>query len=240
MCCPVTIRIWNAYACNNSSAYRVVARFADATTAAQVAADLRELLDVPDDAIRDYPPTVATLDEVLVVYHDYCLGLGDVGEYIAACGPRVVEPPAFSAPPVSVLFAYTSGALDAGLDELAAQLPLRDPRTPIATPWHPEGRTYGELAMFRDAGAVGLYVSIAPEHLAELRAWLAAGGVTAPSIRICEYADAARFEAIAAARCSACAGPVEYLDPRLHDIETAQLLCRPCGGFYDPAAFAIP
>jgi hypothetical protein len=32
----------------------------------------------------------------------------------------------------------------------------------------------------------------------------------------------------------------QYLDPRIHDIETAQLMCKPCGGLYDVAPFLTP
>lgn len=44
------------------------------------------------------------------------------------------------------------------------------------------------------------------------------------------------FEALAKAHSHACGGTLEYQHPGMHDLETPQLLCRPCGGFYEVAA----
>jgi len=85
-----------------------------------------------------------------------------------------------------------------------------------------------------------LWFSLSPADLPAFQHWLAQHGVKEASLRWCEPTDEALFLAIAKARCTACARPLEYLDPRLHDIETPQLVCTSCGGFYDLATFLVP
>lgn len=53
--------------------------------------------------------------------------------------------------------------------------------------------------------------------------------------RLCEYGDEKKLAAIASARCTACSGALEYLDPRVHGIEAEQLACAACGGMFDVA-----
>ena len=84
---------------------------------------------------------------------------------------------------------------------------------------------------------MGLHFPIAPTDLPAFKGWLAEHGIEKASIRLCEYADVDKFGVIAKARCTACDGALEYLDPRLHDIDTEQLACRGCGGLYDLSTF---
>jgi hypothetical protein len=274
----MTIKIWHSYSCNNSSSFRLVARFADAATARAVADELAAFFphhaaemdrlmedgDVPDDngevarelaerygfvwkdilvwgdtGMTGDEPAVVAEHEVLVVYHTYCGGFGDLSDYLARRG-ATVEQEDTSAPFVSLLFAERPGdaELDGGITQLCAQLDGEFRDDAIQTPWKTRWECYGRGACFRDGKTVGLYFPISPTDLVTCRAWLAEHGVERTVIRLCEYADRERFRAIAAARCRSCNGGLEYLDPGLHDIETPQLLCRPCGGLYELAAFA--
>lgn len=90
--------------------------------------------------------------------------------------------------------------------------------------------------MFRDAGTAGLFYNITPDDLPAVRSWLAERGITA-AIQLCQPEDFALFRALAKVRCSACGGLLQYLDPRIHDIEHPQLQCTPCGGLYELTAF---
>jgi hypothetical protein len=264
----MTIRIWQSFACNNSSSFRLVGRFASAEDAAAAELELRTFLADPDPMLElvtvpgstpdlalaakygllldiqewggnpPYPSEdlleLGTTEEVLVAYHPYCLGFPrSLPEYLQLRGAREVEKQRTGQPTVSLLFPRTP-ALDAELDELFPRIDAWDGRGPLVMPW---GKSLGRATYFRDAATIGLYARIEPNDLAACRRWFAERGV-APVIRLCEDADEQRYAAIAAARCASCSGPLEYLDPRLHDIETPQLLCRPCGGFFDLAAFA--
>lgn len=280
----MSIRVWRSFSCNNSSSYRLIARFRDPAVAAEAAEELRaffeahaqemdavmeqgdfpdenpetaralaakygfswgDVLTWGDEMLAGDEPSIATEDGVLVVYHTYCGGFGDgIPAYLRARGAEVGEEDR-SPPTVSVLFSSTPGAdpeLDAQLAEMFAQIDgeSRDVE-PFEAPWKTRWKSYGTAAFFRDAKTVGLYFPIAPTDLPAFREWLAAHGIERPSIRLCELADEARFVTIAAARCTACHGPLEYLDPRIHDIEHPQLACRtPCGALYELAAFATP
>ncbi|HEU0031551.1 MAG TPA: hypothetical protein VFQ53_13020 [Kofleriaceae bacterium] len=277
----ISVRIWQSFSCNNSASYRLVARFADAKTAAAVAKDLEPFFeqhaqemdalmadgDFPrenpataqalakqygfqwktvmswgDEMMEGDEPEVMVSDDVVVVYHGYCgggLGKGML-DYLKKRGATKItdgrEP--FT---VSVLFDRQPGnkKLEKELDAIAAQLADNPERyvEPFQTPW--KGRdAYGQLSMVRDAKTVGIHFPIRTHDLPAFQAWLAKHGVKKPAIRLCEDADDAKFALVAGARCLACAAPLEYLDPRLHDIETEQLACRACGGLYELPSYA--
>jgi hypothetical protein len=276
----MTIHIWQSFSCNNSSSYRLVARFADATEARDVARELgaffaahaqemdaameagdfpdespasaqalatkygfawKEVLAWGDEGLAGDEPSIAAEGEVLVAYHTYCGGFGDaIPTYLKKRG-ATVEPQTRSAPPASILFALPapSKELDRELAEMFAQIDGQEERLvePFQTPWKTRWECYGTAAFFRDAKTVGLYFPIAPTDLPACKAWLASHGIDKPSIRLCEYDDEDKFVAIAAARCTSCDGALEYLDQRLHDIDSEQLACHGCGGLYDLATF---
>jgi hypothetical protein len=263
----VTVRIWNTFASNNSTSYRIVARFTDPTTAAAMADELRALvattLDrdalaarygiawddlLADGSAHDNPEStdVAAIDTVLVAYHDYCLGYGPaLPDYLRKRGADVT-PPQAGAPGISIRFAYAGGdaTLDAELDAIFAQLALAK-RPPLTMPWTSNRPHAGSpSAGFRDARSVGLHVPISPDDLDALRAWLADHDLTNISLQLCETTDATKFAAIARARCTACDGALVYLDPRLGDPEAEAgselLACYGCGGLYDLATFISP
>lgn len=254
------IKIWQSYSCNNSSAYRLVARFADAARAKAVAFELAGLLDefdthdggfqalaqlygLPwDDQGWGGPedgPFVLSDDTTLFVHHDYCLGFGPgVPAYLRERGAVEVGEESWSDLHVSVLFRSSPDPrLAAELDALSALLVDNPERTvtQFEAPWVKQG-TSGKLAMFRDAGTVGLFFPIDARDVEHLRAWFAERGIE-PVMRVEDYADQDLFVALAAARCRSCDAALEYLDPRLHDIETPQLVCKACGGLYDLATF---
>jgi hypothetical protein len=260
----MTIRVWQAFSCNNSAAYRLVARFADATAASTAGADLATVLAgyaaaQPDDqrSMRDLArqydfdwedegwgrdedgPHVVVEGEHVFVHHRYCLGLGPgIPRFLADRGARL-EPETAVALHVSVLFRLppSNPRLDDDLAKLFAQpRDTTDWKGPsFHLPWTETG-SRGRAVVFRDVGTIGMYFPIDPSELAAMKAWLVGHGVETVSIRF-DDADADLFATIAAARCTSCGGPLEYLDPRLHDIEAQQLVCRPCGGFYELAAF---
>lgn len=279
----MSIKVWRSFSCNNSSSFRLVARFADQASAEQTAAELRaffeqhakemdvlmedgdfpeenpetaralaekygfawgDVLTWGDEMLEGDEPSVAAEAGVLVVYHTYCGGFGDgIPAYLRARGAREIEPEVTRAPPVSVLFSAPRGQ-DAKLDEeLAAMFAQIDAESravePFKAPWPIRWESYGTAAFFRDAATAGMVFPCAPTDLPAVKAWLAERGIERVSIRLCEPGEEERFVAIAAARCTSCSGPLEYLDPRLHDIEQRQLLCRPCGGLYDPSTFGI-
>ena len=271
----MTIKIWNSYSCNNSSSFRLVARFADPETAGAAAAELTSFLaehakqmdaamaegDFPDESppaaaelARRYgftwssvlgwgddvqegdEPSVSAEGPVLVVYHTYCSGFSDLPAYLRAKG-GTVEPETHRAPPLSALF-RNSPELELDLAVVFAQ-PVQPEREvePFRAPWEIRWESSGQFAYFRDPGAVGLWFPCAPTDLPAVKQWLADHGVAQPSLRWCEYQDETTFVAIAAARCSACASSLEYLDPRIHDIESPQLVCKACGGLYELSTF---
>jgi hypothetical protein len=266
----MTIKIWQAFSCNNSGGYRLIARFVDATAAREAAVEMTEFFkahaaehgddingerSVMQTLARKYGfdwedegwggtedgPHVVVEDELLFVYHTYCLGLGPgVAAMVAERGGKVGEE-SWLWVQMSVLF-RSEPSIDPRLDEALAAL-FAQPRdtshytvAALHLPWSAiEGR--GRLAFFRDRGTIGLYFPVEPKEIAVVRAWLAEHGVETASIRFEEPADEQLFDAIANARCTACTGPLEYLDPRLHDIESPQLVCKPCGGLYELSAF---
>lgn len=270
------VRVWKSFSCNNSSSYRLVARFDDPAVAKDAAQELSEFFtnhaarmdeltengDFPeappetqtalgekygfeweevltwgDDVLSGDEPSVTAEGEVLVVWHTYCGGFADVPTYLKARGAREVESEERSTPPVSLLFrlpANPSAALENDLNLIFMQV-AESPNEvePLRTPWKGRRDAYGTASVFRDAKTVGMYLPSAPEDLGVIKAWLTARGIESPSIRLCEYADEKRFAAFAVAKCAACGGPLEYLDPRLHGTETEHLSCTACGGMFD-------
>lgn len=263
------IRIWQSYSCNNSSAYRLLARFIDATTARSVGAELdaffashaveidarNEDTELESDAQRElgatygfawqgllyWPgrmtgntPDVIVEGAYVVVHHDYCGGFGQLGAYVRARG-GIAESERRSDLQITVMVrAAEDPALDA---ELATMSEQPADAAPFKAPWNTDHDAYGRFAWFRDAGMFGIHAPIDPRDLAEVRRWLAGHGYTEPVIRLGELEDALLFEALANARCRSCDGALEYLDPQLHDIESPQLVCRACGGFYEVGTF---
>ena len=264
------IKIWSAYSPNNSSSYRLIARFSDLRAARESAAELaRFLIDnarqghgewMETDAARelaarygftwtdllDWSPHLQRGDEpqvaidggLVILYHRYCQGFGELTKFLEAKG-AAVEPEDSRPPTLSVLFRSTPGSnpkLDtelAALFQHMAEVPKEWQK--FEAPWPTHENTYGTGVGFRDAGTVGLHVPLAPQDVAAFQHWLASRGIEHASLRWCED-DEPLFRAIAKARCTACGGAVEYLDPRIHDIETPQFVCRPCGGFYEMGA----
>lgn len=276
----MTIRIWQSYSCNNSSSFRMVARFTDAGTAKAVTEELDAFLSVHAaevDARIAYSddPTQASIelgkkygfewsdllfwgsgplvedmpelfveDNVLIVQHTYCGGgFGDgLPAFLAARGAQV-QPETESGIQMSLLFQPSNDPyLD---DELTTMFSQRtDPEDmtvePLKAPWTMDKDAHGNFTFFRSPGVVGLHFPTSPRDIANVKAWLRIREIRNPVIRIDVRDDAIDFDEIGKARCRSCNGPLEYLHPGLHDIEVPQLVCRPCGGFYDLAAFLPP
>jgi hypothetical protein len=228
----MTIKIWNSYSCNNSSSYRLVARFADASAASSAGDELRAFFgehaaqmdvlmedgDLPtesppaaqefakrygltwgdhpltwgDEMLTGDEPSVVAIDEVLVVFHDYCSGFGEgIPGYLKARGAVTVSKEDRRPPHISVLFRYAkSEQLDADLALLFEQVDDEKHEVePLKTPW--DGRNaYGRAAFFNDGVTVGMYFPIMPRDLPALRGWLTERGIERSSIRICEVFSA--------------------------------------------------
>jgi hypothetical protein len=268
------IKIWNSYSCNNSSSFRLVARFDSPEAAEQMAGQLREFFDVHakeidergdydetpseaqrevgkkygfewgeslywgDDGLEGDQPDVFTHDNVLIVQHTYCGGLGDLNGFVKAAGATSASEEDSRTVDVSLLFTAPAGnaSLDSELAELFGQIDNRkDKWGEIKAPWA-EHDGYGNASYFRDGGTVGVYLPVDPRDLASLKSWLGER-TTHQSLEIGERDDFAKFTAIKQAKCTSCSGGLDYLDPRIHDIETPQLVCKPCGGLYDVATF---
>jgi hypothetical protein len=285
----MTIRIWHSYSCNNSSSYRLIAKFHDPAEAKLAAEELAEffaahamqidarltaanftnysedpseaqlalaakygfrwgpeLLYWGDSRLVGGEPDLIIHDTTLIVYHSYCGGgLGAVPAYLRARGAEGVQEDE-SDLALTVLFRSLPGAnfaLDAELARIAETLDEEEddgePRwlEPVPAPWPHHHKCYGYVAMFRDAGAAGIHMPVNPRDLERVKTWLADRGIEHSSIRIDESEDERVFRTVRSARCRSCDGALDYLDPRIHDIETPQLVCKPCGGLYELSAF---
>jgi hypothetical protein len=265
-----TVKVWSAFASNNSSQYRLVARFADEAKTAKVAELLHALLgsmpsvhpsderlsaDAGFDWDEFFPygqeddPTVAVDRDVVALYHSYCLGFPpELTRWFEAQGATQVEkqePAAlqasvvFDAPgspelePVTVLFS----------DLMAKQAVLAKAKNlwkhpPMKLPWSEESHWLGKAAYYADGAVVMLHFPVTPASLTAARAWLADRGVTAPVIRLCEYADEQKFRAMWAARCTGCGSDavLRYLAPARWGVDVEQLACRDCGAMFTLAS----
>lgn len=273
----MTIKIWNAFSPNNSSSYRLVARFEDPRVARETAVEIAEFLighlrenhghwlsgpileafcakyGLPGDDILNWSshldvddaPEIATDHGVLVVYHYYCQGFEHLVPMLQAKGATVDPENYGGLPSISVLARSQPGAAPAFDDQLLRLFqhidsidPTKQPQwaPKVSVPWSTELERFDRGAYFRDAGTLGMWLPCEPQSLPKVEQWLRNHGIENPSLRWCEWADEALFTAIAKARCTACTGTVEYLDPRIHDIESPQFICRACGGLYEREA----
>lgn len=188
-------------------------------------------------------PNIFVEDTVLIVQHTYCgggLGSG-LDAYLEARGATVSSEDS-SDVMVSLIF-RTPRKIDYLDDELAKMFEQRgeDPDDfsvePLSAPWDMDEEAYGDFTYFRDAGTVGLHFPLDPRDLQHIKNWLRLRGIDQYVIRIQHGDDKLDFEAIRKARCTSCGGALEYLHPALHDIESPQLVCKPCGGLYEVSAF---
>lgn len=253
------IKVWQSYACNNSAAYRLVARFADAAAAAEVAAELDEFCVAQEQARSHRRRTTAlsTLartygnpewtdhssgnlgvfaqGDLVVVYHTMSLGLGPgVAAYLEDRGGKPERESAWTLQ-LSVLFRI-EGSRDEQLAVFEAIFDAEKQQLTAAPPWA-RFPPSGHAVWFRDGGTVGLFFPANGCDVVAFKAWL---GIDDAVIRIDRYDDRELFAALAAARCASCDRKLDYLDPLLHDIEAPQLVCRPCGGLYDLSTFYTP
>ncbi len=186
-------------------------------------------------------PSVFVEGAMLIVYHPSCLGLGPgIPAYLADRG-AVADHASRADLRLSVLFRARPGVdpqLDEELATIFAQLPKlkEEGHQWFVAPWS-RYDAHGRFALFRDAGTVGMWFPVSPPAIAGVRTWLASHGIEKFVTQFEEPTDEQLFLALAAARCTACEGLLEYLDPRLHDIEKPQLVCQPCGGLYDVTVF---
>lgn len=246
------IRIWQSYSCNNSSAYRLVARFPDAAAAAETTGELveyfaaQEKLGLPrlqnalvtltrsygfesSEEVRWGVPGVIAQDEVVIVYHTMSLGMGPgLPAYIADRG-GVAEKERAIGIQVSVL-ARVDPHRARRFDEIVGMLAVDGERKLQGKPPWSEDSVWGHASWFRDSKTLGIHVPVRAHELDAFRRWLALDDCVT---RIEDRGDLALFALLATAHCTACEHKLDYLDPRLHDIETPQLLCPACGGFYE-------
>lgn len=245
------VRIWQSFSSNNSSNYRLIARFGDAKKATEVAAELQLLRGeraLPQAIGFDWDewfpygdeedPTIAAEGEVLAVYHSYCLGYPEAfTNWLRARGGEV-EPQRGMPPQVSVLFGLPP-ASDALQQELSK---IFEPKDPDAkNPWDSRPHWNANLpwnerapsSFFCDGDTVGFSVPIRPMDLPVLKQWLEDRGVSRPTLRLCAYDDTAKFATIAAARCSGCGGSLRYVEPARYGLDAEQLGCAACGAMYE-------
>jgi hypothetical protein len=289
------IQIYRSFSCNNSSDFRIVARFKDPKVAHYAASELARLfkeharegdasldehfasggeyppekpteacasfgkkhgfawkswLHWGDDSLEgDEPAAIASDDGTVVVHHTYCGGFpGELKKFFNAIGAAKVEREDRHSPTVSALFALPSGPtgkrLATSLTKIFEQ--ANDPKNEyidnwkIKPPWASGDQADDDstnTSYFCDGKTFGFFIPMEAEHFDALKKYLAKNGVKNPSLRLCEQADLKKMKAIGAARCDACGGdtPLEYIDPRIHDIEAEQLACGKCGGMYDLA-----
>jgi hypothetical protein len=278
------IEVYRSFSCNNSSSYRLVARFADAARAEEVATELREFLTLHaqemdsnpggyfegpspaatalaekygftwtdslgwgDDMQEGDEPKLVVEDKVLVVWHGYCNGFGEgVPEYLRKRGANV-DPEGYERPNLSALFRLPA-TTSTDEDRLAT---LRDALANMFSTIRPTGEMFhfkppwadddgwGDASYFFDGKTVGMYFPILPEEIDAFKKWMTTeAGAIDPVLRLCQESDHLRFRAIHNARCTACkTEPLEYLDPRVHKIDSEQLACAKCGGMFELQPF---
>ncbi len=250
------IKVWQSFSCNNSAAYRLVARFPDAAVAAEVAAELDEFL-VAQERVGGYgrrSGALATLartygdpdwldnssgelgvfaqDATLVVYHTMCLGLGPGPAAFLEDRGGTPERASAADLQLSVLFRVDpTGERD---DEIATLFAALVDGSLKKTPW--ARFAPANVVWFRDPKTIGLCLPIQASGVVAFKAWL---GIEDAVYRIDQHDDRDLFSALAAARCTSCNRKLGYLDPRLYDIETPQLMCG-CGGLYELSTFYSP
>jgi hypothetical protein len=272
-----TVKVWNAFASNNSSQYRLVARFPDEAKATKVADLLRALLGPHPSAEpaeerlsahagfdwdeffpygQEDDPTVAVDGQVVALYHSYCLGFPpELTRWFEGHGATEVEkqrplvlqasvvfdrPSALELAPITTLFTELRSK-QAVLAARAARLKnvweIRS-HEPVLLPWSEDRLWLEPLAYYTDGEVVMLHFPCTPDSLAAARVWLADRGVTAPVIRLCEYADEQRFRAMWAARCTGCGtdAVLRYLAPARWGVDVEQLACRDCGAMFTLAS----
>lgn len=134
----MAVFVWKAFSANNSTCYRLVARFEQATRAAEVQAELQGVLvePRPNDLSfpapaafvwtesrnygRDDDPGLLAHDEVLALFHSYYIDWpSEVATWFEARGAKV-EPVMTRYPVVSVLFRLPSPGQTLGLPEVFA------------------------------------------------------------------------------------------------------------------------
>ena len=195
------------------------------------------------DAYDDELEVVAE-GSTIILYHPYCLGLGeDLPSYLRARG-AAVEGQQAGDPAVSAIFRLPDdgASMRAELTAFFAQADSHEDTQgwTIKPPWSSALTVYSrstELAFFCDRKTAGFYLKTDPSGVALLKTWLERAGVREYSLQICELADLAKFRTIARARCEGCQIPLEYIDMREHAIAADQLACSACGGMFDLDAF---
>ena len=195
----MTIRIWNSYSCNNSSSYRLIARFVDAAEASAVGADLTTVLAnyaamQPEDVdatgrpmlllAREYGfdwqdegwgsdtdgPHIVVEGETLFVHHHYCLGLGPgIPAYLEARG-ATVDPQSWAAVQMSLLF--RAPPAPPRFDDDLAMLFAQALDTSDGPGFRAPwspSEHRGRAAFFRDVGTVGLYFPVDATEIADVK-----------------------------------------------------------------------
>jgi hypothetical protein len=191
-------------------------------------------------------PEVYTEGDALLLYHGYCGGglPKEVEQYIAIKGGTIGKAPKdfYDAVYVSVLArlpkAGVKSPLKKDLDAFYSVMNEEgEGMSGNPPPWSGEDEAYGKASYFCDGKSVGFFSPSSPRDLEAIKKWLKKRGAVDPILRINEWADHRKFQAIADARCTECDGLLEYLDPRVTKIESDQLACAKCGGMFDLTTF---
>ncbi len=245
-----TIRVWNAFAANNSVEYRLVADFSTVEQSHAAAADLRALFDAAPETDSwmpegdpTGPPEVLVSDTRLVLYSHYCLGFPDeLKNWLTSTGAQLAAQPL----PIGVSMAFARPAtlhtdeLERSLRALGAQLQRKSAHNERVAllPWSEEQFVRGACGFFSDGETVFLHFPSSSQSLELARSWLTTRGVTSPRVTLCEEADATKFNGMYDARCPACAAPVvmRYVAPERYGVDQEQLACTACGGMYEVPA----
>lgn len=158
------VQIWNSFSCNNSSDYRLVARFPDPDIAVRIGHELRQFFGLAGDE-----PDLAVVGAKQAVYHNYCRGLTDnFVQFLTAAGGEI-EP---EKPELSVRFVLPPG--EAG-ERMATEL-----------------ATVLEGAWYRDGQRFGFKMAFPPRGIADLKRYLA--NVSELDMRLCDAEELAWFD----------------------------------------------